>query len=200
MCQALNIDIKHREDAIYREKCTRSKTLRTVQVLGVDILSNTLGREGPKESRSVLLGSSMMEMSESTSVHMLVQRTTRWHGPAFEEGFHHSNSYAPTLSPDCIPSSHQNRNSDIGKPAPGNKTFSLIWEAFPGVSHELNGSAAHVPGILRSIFPAVIIRTAKLTSSARRIFSTRIDGKFLKLILASPPDERNIDFLQRHKS
>ncbi len=65
------------------------------------------------------------------------------------------------------------------------RIFSLRWERADGVPLT-EKNPANVLGLLRSYFPAVIVRTRLLTSSVKTIFCTRYDGRILKEIILAP--------------
>ncbi len=52
-----------------------------------------------------------------------------------------------------------------------------------------DGGAEFVPGVINCIVPAVVLRTGILTRTTQQIFSSRIQGRYLKQIVVSPAEE-----------
>ncbi len=195
LCEALKVDVVARESGLYREGCNRQRQVRAIQILGVDFVTETSRQ---RKERRILIGRSMPTSragSSSNLVPLLFQGTTAWSEGLPEDGFvfrqESLDSFVTNASLNSEDRRHiPSRMSDVNMPDTKVRKFSLIWERMNQGAHEMGAESERVLGRLRCFIPAVILRSSKLTQTVQTIFSTRVNGRYLKQIVVSPQDPR----------
>ncbi len=187
-CAALKISVHDRESGVFRIKKNRRTRGKSIQVLGVEVLKNLV--TGAKERRISLAHS--IKCVKQRSIPVLFQRSTAWSEGSCEYGFRLQQNASSELN-QCVQATAlsrdttQRRFTDLDKVPLERRFFCLTWERVPCTSAEESTIyPEHVPGALRSVMPAVVLRSNLLTNSAEEIFETRISGVLLKQVLVSP--------------
>ncbi len=166
MCEALEIDALTREAAIYREKKSRKSNTISVQVLGVENVMST--------NRRIFLACNAPPQASEEQITTLFQSSTAWFDGGWECGFHLRSDVASGIySSSCSPD-RRGQSPEISASSKHPNLFSIAWERLESTGEV--SCPENVGGALRSYFPAVVLRTQLLTSSARAAFSTPIDG------------------------
>lgn len=188
-CAALRICVHDREAGVLRTKKTRGTRAKNVQVLGVEVLNNL--ETGTKERR-VVLAQSIRTFAARAKIPVLLQRSTAWSDGSCKYGFSLSPESSSELNAhvQTAVQSHNAtdaRSTDLDKIPAERRFFALTWERSSGpISKSVTIYPEHVPGVLRSFLPAVVLRGNVLTSSTEDIFRTRLNGMLLKQVLVSP--------------
>ncbi len=193
ICNALRIDTTARERALYRERRNPGRSIRAVQLLGVEVASPI--------SRKIILGESYPGSLKSTPSAYLLQRRPVWTQQAWESAFVFKNEVLPVLqSSPPIPASAGSslaRETTDDNSIPFDPYFAMTWERIQH-SGDADSTIDIVPGKLYCSFPAVVLRSRLLIDSVRNIFTTRVNGKYPAHIVATAHHE--INFALRNSS
>lgn len=170
MCDAMQLDMSTREQAVYREKRNTAKHLQASQVIGSHVIRSS--------TRSIMIGCSHPTAQGTGSVPTLFQDSISWEDPTWECGLKFRNEPCSAFS--GLPQNASRVDHQ--------QQFSLIWERLQDFGGHIRRSYS-IPGSLRSVFPAVVLRTDILTMSARGIFQNHVSsvtGVALKTMVATP--------------
>lgn len=188
-CSALNIDVDTREAGLYIERGTARKTVRAIQILGVDVLA---------DSRRVLVGCGMPKSPSDERVPVLHQESTNWTSGTADSGvlyrtevlqsIFNSRARITTSVPVVEQAGERKKRSSRLHEEPDELwTFSLAWKRIPAARSGFETTPETIAGHLYSKLPAVVLRGNVLTRTAQIAFSSLINGKYLKEIVVSPP-------------
>ncbi len=168
LCEALDLKASLRVDGFYRQRRNWSREVRAAQVMGV--IQSGASSEG-EAFRKVMLGRSRTNSSPGEEVHFLLQRTGEWAEGSYVHGFSlESESNANFLEPEG-PST---------EPYP--LYYRIKWERCPGVKVKDDSIDELVPGAIRSYFPAVILRSNILISTAAAALRDTQKSDFIKIL------------------